>query len=152
MENILKKYEITKNGEVINRKTGKKKYTWINNKGYEYVKIQSNKKQRNIGIHRLVAEIYLEKIEGKNMINHKNGNKLDNRLENLEWCDKSDNAVHATITGLRKTKLSKDDVVDIYYNLSKEEAMKKYKIAKTTYRDIKNLKYKSYKMYIKGVI
>lgn len=150
MENILKKYEITKNGEIINKKTKKRKYTWVNNRGYEYAKMQINNKQRNIGVHRLVAEVFLEKIEGKNMINHKNGNKLDNRVENLEWCDRSDNAVHATMSGLRKTKLSKDDIIDIYYNLSKDEAIEKYNIGKTTYRDIKNLKYKSYKIYIKG--
>lgn len=152
MEEILKKYEITKNGEIINKKTNKEKYSWVNNRGYKYVCIQINNKRKNIGIHRLVAEVYLEKVNGKNMINHKNGNKLDNRVENLEWCDKSDNAVHATVTGLRKTKLSKEDVIDIYYNLTIEEAMDKYKIAKTTYRDIKNLKYKSYKLYIEGVV
>lgn len=46
-------------------------------------------------IHRLVASHFLPKIAGKNYINHKNGIKNDNRVENLEWCTNSENLLHA---------------------------------------------------------
>jgi hypothetical protein len=52
--------------------------------------------------HRLVAECFLEKIDGKNEINHIDGNKHNNTLSNLEWCNRSENGLHAFRTGLHK--------------------------------------------------
>lgn len=55
-------------------------------------------------IHRLVAESFLPKIEGHNEVNHKNGIKHDNRVENLEWSTRSKNVKHAFATNLRSHK------------------------------------------------
>lgn len=52
--------------------------------------------------HRVVAESFLPKVAGKDYINHKNGIKTDNRVENLEWCTKSENTTHAYELGLEK--------------------------------------------------
>jgi len=54
--------------------------------------------------HRIVALCYIPKIEGKDFVNHKNGDKYDNRASNLEWCDRSENQLHAYKLGLQVPK------------------------------------------------
>lgn len=73
----------------------------IQNSGYLFVSFHEKGKAKNFLIHRLVAIIFLEKIDGKDFVNHKNGIKTDNRVENLEWCNKSENLKHAFDTGLK---------------------------------------------------
>lgn len=53
-----------------------------------------DKKRLTIFVHRAVACTFLEKIEGKNEINHKDLDKLNNRVENLEWCTRTENMAH----------------------------------------------------------
>ncbi|RKX24066.1 MAG: hypothetical protein DRP47_11960 [Candidatus Zixiibacteriota bacterium] len=61
---------------------------------------------KNIAIHRLLAKMFLQPVDGKNCVNHKNGVKTDNRIENLEWCTHSENNQHAQDTGLSKARYS----------------------------------------------
>jgi hypothetical protein len=63
-----------------------------------YYKIDlSNKpnKAKKVFIHRLIADAFIPKIDGKSYVNHKNGIRTDNRIENLEWCTQSENMKHA---------------------------------------------------------
>ena len=60
------------------------------NGGYLYVKL--NKK--NYAVHRLVAETFIENPEGKSDVNHKDGNKYNNKVENLEWTTRKENINH----------------------------------------------------------
>ena len=69
--------------------------------GYQIVKLMKGKKQYTFTVHKLVAEHYLEKPSYAQCVNHKNGNKLDNRVENLEWVTYSENNIHALQNNLR---------------------------------------------------
>lgn len=72
--------------------------------GYLLVSISINKKRVTKRVHRLVAETYIDNPEGKYEVNHINGDKKDNRIENLEWVTRQENMKHAIDTGLIDTK------------------------------------------------
>jgi hypothetical protein len=61
----------------------------------------SNPKPYKFFVHRLVAITYLEPVNGKQFVNHKDGDKLNNHVSNLEWCTHQENARHALGMGLR---------------------------------------------------
>lgn len=70
--------------------------------GYYETTLSKNSKFKWVRTHRLVAEAFIPNIYNKPQVNHINGNKLDNKAENLEWCTNQENITHAIITGLEK--------------------------------------------------
>lgn len=66
-------------------------------RGYDRVRVQGRLQY----VHRLVAQAFIPNPENKPEVNHKNGNKRDNRASNLEWCTRAENIQHADRTGLR---------------------------------------------------
>jgi hypothetical protein len=64
----------------------------------------SEQKFKTTFIHRIVAMAFLTKTPERNYVNHKNGIKTDNRIENLEWCTKHEDCQHAQDTGLSKAR------------------------------------------------
>lgn len=93
-------YYVNALGEVKG-KSGKVLKPQFNNvTGYYQVNLRNDKKQLTKTIHRIVAETLLEPVEGKTHVNHIDGDKSNNRLDNLEWCNRSENQLHAYRTGL----------------------------------------------------
>lgn len=66
-----------------------------NNSGYMMIGITENNVRCHISVHRLMAQCFIPNPENKPQVNHKNGIKTDNSLENLEWCTRKENAEHA---------------------------------------------------------
>lgn len=72
--------------------------------GYLKVCLSKNNKRKWIYVHRLVCELFIPNILNKKEVNHIDGNKLNNKKENLEWVTRSENNLHAFRIGLKKAK------------------------------------------------
>ena len=68
-----------------------------------------NKKRKMFLVHRLVATAFIPNPQNKSEVNHIDGNKKNNNLENLEWCTRGENLKHAYKTNLRTTEASKNN-------------------------------------------
>lgn len=91
------KYEVSNFGNVRNIRSGTvRKQT--DRKGYRKIRINN----KDVSIHRLVAETFLEQEHDGLQVNHKDGNKANNRVDNLEWVEASENVKHAYRTGLKQ--------------------------------------------------
>ena len=97
-------YTICTKGRLLNKK-GKEK-ALQNRDGYLKADLYENGERTTKRIHRLVAEAFIPNPENKPEVNHKDGNKHNNSVDNLEWVDKSENMQHAYRTGLVKPHAS----------------------------------------------
>lgn len=86
-------YEASSLGEIRNIETGRIYSQSVSSEGYLSLAIYAKGKRKWRRVHRLVAEAFYGPAVGRE-VNHKNGIKTDNRVENLEWCTKSENIRH----------------------------------------------------------
>lgn len=91
-------YAVSENGDVKNKKTGRILKPVLTKNGYLRVTLDG----KLIRVHRIVALAFLGNENNYPQINHKDGNKQNNNVENLEWCTASENIRHAHLTGLKK--------------------------------------------------
>lgn len=146
-------YRIYADGEVWSVKSGKfLKQETI--KGYKRVALSVNGKTKRFQVHRLVAMYFIENPLNKPCVNHIDGDKENNNINNLEWCTYSENERHSydVLNKLNTNrKLSELDVIDIRKNCIKGinhnnrgnvlDFMVKYKVVKKTILNILNNKY-----------
>lgn len=136
----------SKSGMTLNEKVLK---CSINNKnGYAYVTLRKDGKSFAFSVHRLVADAFLDNHDNKKVVNHIDGNKLNNCVTNLEYVTYSENNQHAYDTGLKSkgedfynAKLSYSDVIEIrkeYPSLNLNQLSKKYNVSRGTIRDVVN--------------
>lgn len=71
--------------------------------GYWKVELTKDKVKKSLRVHRLVAIAFIPNNEGKPHVNHRDGNPLNNNVDNLEWCTQKENVAHALKTGLKKS-------------------------------------------------
>ncbi len=140
-------YAINEQGEVLSYSKGGKHGTKVKSPhktslGYLRVRLWKDNKVKNYLVHRLVAITFIPNPKSLQEVNHKNLDKTDNRIENLEWCTRSDNCKHAYKKGAiknigeivdkaaqRHRKLTFDDA---------EEIRRLYKTGEYSYADLKN--------------
>jgi hypothetical protein len=137
--------EITKDGKIF--QDGKERKTCLRSKNAPYLCVNINNKLYSV--HRLVAKKYIPNPHNKPQVNHVNGIKTDNRVENLEWVTRSENTIHRynvlnkkhnsdylrVLTDLQVNEIRKKYIPRIY---SMEKLSKEYNVGVATIHRIIN--------------
>ena len=124
--------------------------------GYLQVRLSDvNGNRKNYMVHRLVANTFIPNTDNKITVNHINGIKYDNRIENLEWATYSENNIHAYRNSLKSDNIKlvslnslNNKIIDVYYSISEAErktninrnVISKMIKEKYSFKDIKFLK------------
>lgn len=137
-------YTVSEEGVVQNTRTGKVLKTDLNNCGYRRVTLWSDdQKRRRIAVHRLVAMHYVDNPNDYPVVNHKDGNKVNNHHSNLEWVTCKQNTRHAFDNGLRQgPNRLPARVVRAVRNLQEQgvpsrEIRERFNLSKNRYDDIR---------------
>ena len=150
------KYIATSDGKIFNEKTGKYLRPQSNGQYYKVTLTLDRSKQQQFLLHRIIAECFIPNPMNKKEVNHINGNKYDNRVENLEWVTPSENQIHSVKTNLRKHgtdlwngKFTKEQVLEIIKRRQNGESCRKlgeeFGVNATTISAIsRGLRYKEY--------
>jgi hypothetical protein len=139
-------YKVSNLGNVISLITKKPLKANGDNYGYLQVILYKGNKRITGKVHRLVAKAFIDNTENKPQVNHKDGNKKNNNISNLEWMTNKENKRHAIDNGITKMHIntrigklkSKGTVIlnidnGIYYK-SPTEASKDYNVNAGTVR------------------
>ena len=138
IEGFEKRYQVSNTGLIRSlvdnhgnaRIRPRKTYIRSSTCEYEYVQLHIKDQASTISVHRAVAQAFIPKPKDKNLVNHIDGNKLNNNACNLEWCTDSENKLHAYALGLmpRQTHCIgvKVSTSSKYHNVSWDKSRKKW--------------------------
>lgn len=147
IEDYNEVYTISTEGVVRNIKRGWIVKPRLRKMGYYEIGLSKDKKQIKYFVHRLVAKAFIgTPSDDKLIVNHKNGIKTDNRVENLEWCTRVENTLHSMSMSdkIPSAKLTKEQVCEIRELLKTKLPMRqigvKYGVSRSTVLNIKNNK------------
>ena len=132
-----KNYMVTEDGKVWSELSNKFLSPKTKNNGYLEVALRIDGKYKMKYVHRLVAECYIDNKSNLTDVNHIDGNKTNNCVENLEWCSHEDNMKHGWENGFFKNAIIKsshivlDTETGIYYDSIKDFSKStKYSVSK----------------------
>lgn len=100
-------YEVSSLGRIKNSKTGKILTPCADKDGYQVGCLHKNGRKKMIKWHRAVAMAFLAREAGANQVNHKDGDKKNNCVNNLEWCTASENVTHRLYTLNKEMKIKR---------------------------------------------
>jgi hypothetical protein len=100
-------YVIDENGVITNQLKNKSLKQFVSNGYYKVNLYLDNTNVKSLYVHRIVAENFIPNPENKKEVNHRDGNKLNNEISNLEWATRKENANHSWRYGLQKSKKGK---------------------------------------------
>lgn len=119
-------YKVSSLGRLKSLKRSPKILTpYVVTGGYIGHKLCKDGKERSYRFHRIVASAFLDNPNNLPEVNHKNGIKTDNRVENIEWCSRLENARHATKNDLRTSSLKYKEANEIRVKYKREKRSQK---------------------------
>jgi hypothetical protein len=98
--------------------------------GYHLILLYNEKGRVSKRVHRLVAEAFIPNPDKKPQVNHKDGNKKNNNLDNLEWASNSENITHSFVKLGKQNQFTKQHVAVVQKDLKTGEILKVYESAK----------------------
>lgn len=144
---FLNRYKVNKGGEIFDCEKSVLLVAKILRKYYS-VRLKRENRWSAYSVHRILATTFIKNSQSKPQVNHKDGNKLNNNIENLEWCTASENIAHSFRTGLQKPlyglnhyrrKFTEQDIKKIRASKKKQTVLaKEYNVWQSTISYIKS--------------
>jgi len=132
---MFDKYIVGQDGHIVSKYNGKILAVHIDRKGYHRVNIHTDCGKKTFLLHRVIALVHIPNQENSPQINHLDGDKSNNCVDNLEWSTGKANVEHSVLTGLVKrgkdrpnSKLTDDMVIELR-RLRKVEGLTYYELA-----------------------